>query len=157
MALFKINPVSMFSAVIADADTATAIAGKATNYVVVAQQIGNAWGLSGPQKLAAVKAMLLADLQQSWPAGADWVNKAWPEISGVISALVSIFNTIGWMFQAAAPIIAAADPGAVPAMTAVQAALTAAQGLEKAAGTPTTPPAVVSPPPPTPPPPVPEG
>ena len=142
--IFKIDPTSLFSSIITDAQDATLVAGKATSYVLVAEQIGAAYGLTGTQKLAAVKSMLLADLQQSWPAGYTWLQNSWPQISGVISAMVAIFNAVNWMFQAAEPILAIADPSAIPALTAVNAAITAAQALQKAIGVTTVAPAVVT-------------
>jgi len=132
VAIFKLDLSHLFSSIVTDANAATLLFGKANSYVLVAEQIGKAWGLTGPQKLEAVKDMLLADFRQSWPAGADWVDKEWGAIGGAISAMVSIFNAIGWLFQAAAPIVSAADPAAAPAINAINAAIQAAQAIGQA-------------------------
>jgi hypothetical protein len=132
--IFKLDLSHMFSTVITDAAAATQVFDKASGYVLIAEQIGKAWGLSGPQKLDAVKAMLLADLQQVSPDVAKFISDNWPRIAGVISAMVAIFQTIGWAFQAAAPIVAAADPQAAPAIAAINAAIQAAKQVQQAAG-----------------------
>jgi hypothetical protein len=133
MSLFKLDMSHLFSTVTADAETATLVFTKASGYVVVAEAVGKAWGLTGPQKLDAVKAMLMADLQQSAPEVAKFLTDNWPKVAGAISAMVAIFNFIGWAFQAAAPIIAVADPAAAPAIQAISAALQAAQALQQGA------------------------
>lgn len=131
--LFKINTASLFHTVITDANMAAVIAAKATGYVVVAEQIGHAFGLSGPGKLDVVRKMLFADLGQSFPEAATVIEANWPKIAAVISAMVALFNFIGWAFQTAAPLVAAADPAAIPAIEAINAAVHAAQTLAKRA------------------------
>jgi hypothetical protein len=131
MSLFKLDMSHLFAAVTADAGTATLVFNKASTYVVVAEAVGKAWGLTGPQKLDAVKAMLLADLQQSAPEVAKFLTDEWPKVAGAISVMVALFNFIGWAFQAAAPIISIADPAAAPAIQAISVALQAAQALQQ--------------------------
>lgn len=138
-ATFKLNPAPFFAAVISDAGQATTFANKTLGYVLIAEQMGAALSsptnkFSGADKLGAVQKMLLADLTQSDPALADWVQKAWGSIAGAISVLITFLNFLGWAFQTVAPILAVADPGAVPAIDAVNAAVTAAQALQAAAG-----------------------
>lgn len=139
--MFKINTTAFFQTIITDATLAAQVAGKATGYVVIAEQLGKALGLTGPQKLNAVQTMLLADLKATAPVVADAITKDWPKIAGVINAMVAFFNFLGWAFQATAPIIAAADPGAVLALTAVNAAINAVEQLKEAAANPPSSPA----------------
>src|SRR5579871_3520744 len=131
---FQINLAPLLSGVVTDATKVQTVADKALTHINVAQQIGAAWGLTGAQKLDAVKQMLLADLAQVDPPLATEVTNAWPKVAGVLSAAVSIFNLIGWAFEAAAPIVAAAVPGAGTAIAAINAAVQAASAVEKAVG-----------------------
>ncbi|HZR87916.1 MAG TPA: hypothetical protein VFB02_13990 [Bradyrhizobium sp.] len=121
------------AAVIKDAGQVEIVAQKAMTYIQVAEQVGKAWGLSGADKLGLVKDALLADLAQVDKPLADLVTAEWPKIAGILSALVSVFNFIGWAFAAAAPIVAAADPGAAPAINAINAAIAAVQAVKAAA------------------------
>lgn len=135
--MFKLNPTAFFAGIISNAGQAETFASKVTGYVLIAEQMGAALTqgntkFTGADKLAAVQKMLLADLAQSDPALAAWVQKAWPQVAGAISVLITFLNFIGWAFQTIAPILSVADPGAIPAITAVNAAVTAAQTLEKA-------------------------
>lgn len=138
MALAKFDATAFFGTVIADADDAKLIAGKAVLYIQAAQQIGAAWGLTGSQKLTAVLQWLQADLNGLDPNLGAWFAKALPQVTGVINGLVAIFNTIGWLFQAAAPIVAAADPGAAPAIAAINAAIDAGKAISTALSAPST-------------------
>lgn len=129
---FQLNLSHLFHSVTNDANAASDLFHKANSYVQVAEQIGKAWGLTGPQKLEAVKNMLLADLSHVAPDLATAVLNAWPKVASAISVMISIFNAIGWAFVQAAPIIVQAVPEAATAITAVSAAVSAAQAVEKA-------------------------
>lgn len=127
--LAGISLTPFFAGITADSSKVETVASKVMTYINVAEQIGKAWGLSGTDKLALVEKTLLADLAQLDAPLAAELQKVWPKVAGIISAIIQVFNAIGWMFSAAAPIVIAAVPGATPAITAVEAALAAVQAL----------------------------
>lgn len=119
---FKINLAPLLAGVVNSAADAQLVAGKVMTYIQVAEQMGAALGLKGPDKLVQVKTLLLADLGQANAGLATIVAAGWTRVAGVISAAISIFNVIKWAFDAVAPVIEIAAPSAAPAIAAAQAA-----------------------------------
>ena len=71
-----------------EAETATSAASGAT--------------LTGAQKLAAVKAALLAYITANFPKLVDTFDAVWASMTGVINGLVALYNSLG-VFTHAAP------------------------------------------------------
>ena len=135
---FSVNLTSLFTGVTTTAADAALIAQKTQTYIVLAEQAGAALKSSGSDKLAMVKAMLLADLNAVNPALGAEITAAWAKIEGIIAAIIQFFNLIGWMFSIVAPFVEIAVPGSVPAITAITAAgkaITAAEAAVSGAAT----------------------
>ena len=57
---------------------------------------------TGAQKLAAVKAALLAFITANYPKLVDTFDSVWASMTGVIDGLVALYNSLG-VFVSAAP------------------------------------------------------
>lgn len=122
---YQINLAPFFAGVITDASAVSTVAAKAGLYVQVVEQAGAALKLSTAQKQSLFQNLLLQDIAAWSKPLADELTAAWPKMQGVINAVISLLNLFGWAFASVAPIIEAADPATIPAITAINAAAAA--------------------------------
>lgn len=82
----------LFSGVKIVAEDAAMLIDKADFYVKQIEAATSGANVSGAQKLAAVKAAILADLQVVAPTLATMFGQVWPPLNAVINGLVALYN-----------------------------------------------------------------
>lgn len=115
------NFTNLFATVASIGAKAQTVATKAIAYIETIETVGAQAGLSGVQKLAAVKDALLADIGRTDAALGNAIASDWNAVAGAISGVVSIYNAAKLFETVVAPVVEGIIPASVPAFKAIEA------------------------------------
>lgn len=125
----KINFTGLFATVASIEAKAEVVAKKAYAYAQTIEEIGEQAGMSGVQKLEALKTALVNDVAKTDSALASTLASDWNAVAGAVSGMVALYKASKALLAKVAPAVEAAVPQSKPVIDAIEDAEAVVDGV----------------------------